>query len=225
MAIKCGHCHQAHATVEGVRTCAQTTSVIALADDRRWDAEMQRREREEDDKVYTWKMERDDALLAGFRAADPPDFSDLLLIIKDLLGERDVEDRYRRSLEDYISDGRTITRVGLETAVARLRSCPRKGARVTEPGMYRAPGGAIYAVNWNRAKTHLYAKRAQERGGKWELVYAPGIVSTLRDADRMTLEMVEEFGRATGWCCVCGRLLTNPESVKLGIGPICRSRV
>lgn len=29
-------------------------------------------------------------------------------------------------------------------------------------------------------------------------------------------------GRVTGICCCCGRTLTNPVSVKLGIGPVCR---
>lgn len=31
-------------------------------------------------------------------------------------------------------------------------------------------------------------------------------------------------GHATGQCCCCGRELTNPESVELGIGPICRGK-
>lgn len=35
------------------------------------------------------------------------------------------------------------------------------------------------------------------------------------------VEFMELFGRATGVCCVCGRLLTNEGSVARGIGPIC----
>lgn len=31
-------------------------------------------------------------------------------------------------------------------------------------------------------------------------------------------------GKRTGRCCVCGITLTNPESIALGIGPICRSK-
>ena len=35
---------------------------------------------------------------------------------------------------------------------------------------------------------------------------------------------MQAYGKATGICCVCGRELTNEESVSLGIGPICRER-
>lgn len=35
------------------------------------------------------------------------------------------------------------------------------------------------------------------------------------------VEFMELFGRATGVCCICGRLLTNEGSVARGIGPIC----
>jgi len=31
-------------------------------------------------------------------------------------------------------------------------------------------------------------------------------------------------GRTIGRCRVCGRTLTDPESVALGIGPVCRQR-
>jgi hypothetical protein len=33
-----------------------------------------------------------------------------------------------------------------------------------------------------------------------------------------------EFGHRTGSCCVCGRTLTDPESIAKGIGPICEGR-
>lgn len=32
------------------------------------------------------------------------------------------------------------------------------------------------------------------------------------------------YGRKTGQCSCCGRTLTNPESIALGIGPICAGR-
>lgn len=33
------------------------------------------------------------------------------------------------------------------------------------------------------------------------------------------------YGRRTGNCCICGRELTNHESIELGIGPICAGRM
>lgn len=37
-------------------------------------------------------------------------------------------------------------------------------------------------------------------------------------------EAAIKFGRVTGTCCCCGRELTNAESIKAGIGPICAGR-
>ena len=37
-------------------------------------------------------------------------------------------------------------------------------------------------------------------------------------------QVFAEFGKKFGTCCLCGRELTNEESVELGIGPICRER-
>lgn len=38
------------------------------------------------------------------------------------------------------------------------------------------------------------------------------------------MAVMETFGRETGICCICGRLLENPESVARGIGPICAEK-
>ena len=44
------------------------------------------------------------------------------------------------------------------------------------------------------------------------------------DAMENPFQAATEFGHATGQCSVCMRPLTNPESVKLGIGPVCRAK-
>lgn len=49
-----------------------------------------------------------------------------------------------------------------------------------------------------------------------------GALETITVACNAPLELTQEVGRETGTCCCCGRTLTNPLSVKLGIGPICR---
>lgn len=38
------------------------------------------------------------------------------------------------------------------------------------------------------------------------------------------LEAAILYGKQTGVCSCCGRELTNPESIELGIGPICRAK-
>ena len=44
----------------------------------------------------------------------------------------------------------------------------------------------------------------------------------LRDGDAE--EVFAEFGKRFGLCCVCGRELTNEQSVKDGIGPVCKQK-
>lgn len=98
-------------------------------------------------------------------------------------------------------------------------SAPRR-TPVTEVGFYRQ-GGQIFKVVKSQAQ-RLYAQ-VLTPAGSWE--YAPGWVVKLSADDRMTKDEAAEYGRAHGRCLVCGRTLTNPESIAAGIGPICAGRV
>ena len=42
--------------------------------------------------------------------------------------------------------------------------------------------------------------------------------------DRDPVEALQKHGRRTGFCGICGRVLTDPVSVSEGIGPICKSK-
>ena len=46
----------------------------------------------------------------------------------------------------------------------------------------------------------------------------------IRPEDKLTREQAEAFGQRTGICAMCGAVLTNPESVERGIGPICAGK-
>ena len=50
----------------------------------------------------------------------------------------------------------------------------------------------------------------------WELIKA------LRDDP---IAALAARGKRLGFCCLCGRPLSNEESVALGMGPICRGRL
>jgi Family of unknown function (DUF6011) len=50
------------------------------------------------------------------------------------------------------------------------------------------------------------------------------IVKVLQDVEARGLAAVKEIGIATGRCCVCSRMLTDPESIEQGIGPICADK-
>lgn len=46
----------------------------------------------------------------------------------------------------------------------------------------------------------------------------------LSEATVMTADQAAEFGKLYGVCAVCGRTLTNEESIERGIGPVCAGR-
>jgi hypothetical protein len=55
-------------------------------------------------------------------------------------------------------------------------------------------------------------------------VCTPATEQSVIDAMENPFQAATEFGHATGQCSICTRPLTNPESVKLGIGPVCRAK-
>lgn len=53
---------------------------------------------------------------------------------------------------------------------------------------------------------------------------ADDVKAVLLEAANDPLTAAVRYGKETGSCSCCGRDLTNPESIKLGIGPICREK-
>ena len=93
------------------------------------------------------------------------------------------------------------------------------------PAGYYAKGADVYKVRIS-AKGNAYATilttvhtASGAAKGKWE--YVPGGISTLTAEDAITVEQAAEFGHLHGFCAICGQTLTDPESVKRGIGPVC----
>jgi hypothetical protein len=50
------------------------------------------------------------------------------------------------------------------------------------------------------------------------------VVNTLLDANENLLQLAKIYGHETGNCSVCGRTLSDPLSIQMGIGPICAQR-
>jgi len=106
-----------------------------------------------------------------------------------------------------------------------LFAAPRKPA-VHEDGDALGEGyywveGLVYKVQASKSTGNLYAKVFTAEGYD----YAPGAMRVLKSATRLTLEQAAEMGVKTGRCVVCARLLTDPDSVAAGIGPICAGRL
>lgn len=71
--------------------------------------------------------------------------------------------------------------------------------------------------------SHYLGKISPE--GTLHLVSSPAetdYTSLLEEALNSPLTATRAFGLRTGICSCCGRTLTNPLSVSLGIGPVCR---
>lgn len=50
-------------------------------------------------------------------------------------------------------------------------------------------------------------------------------LAMLEDANENLLKLAQLYGHETGQCSVCARTLTDAQSIALGIGPICLSRL
>lgn len=91
-------------------------------------------------------------------------------------------------------------------------------------GMYRV-GERVFKVLPSRSSDRHYAKELTgSRDDGFTFEYAKGAMYLIRDEHRMTLEQAAEFGKLTGSCCCCGRLLTDPQSISAGIGPVCKGK-
>lgn len=95
-------------------------------------------------------------------------------------------------------------------------------------GHYIGKSGAVYQIIENKAKTGTYGEELIEvRPGKWKWTYIRGLAAKMADDDAvaMTKSDAAKFGKRTGHCAICGRTLTDPDSIDKGIGPVCESRL
>jgi Family of unknown function (DUF6011) len=90
--------------------------------------------------------------------------------------------------------------------------------------------GRMYAslINPNCANCGTHAKdhKAQdvcdELSIKFEMVR--GAIKHLRASERLTLEQAAHYGAIYGFCTNCGHTLTDPDSIRFGMGSTCRAR-
>lgn len=96
---------------------------------------------------------------------------------------------------------------------------------ITEDGMYKLGDRIIKVQKAVHGSGKLYAKELikDEYDGavSFSFEYAPGVVTQLTAADKMTLEEAKAFGTLYGVCCDCNKTLTDEKSISEGIGPVC----
>jgi hypothetical protein len=65
----------------------------------------------------------------------------------------------------------------------------------------------------------LFAARMRSAG-----IDAAEIVALLDDIEVNPLAAAMKYGKLSGRCCSCGRDLTDPNSIAMGIGPVCAEK-
>lgn len=133
-----------------------------------------------------------------------------------------------------ISDAMTnnkILREELKSIGAEIRP-ERRTTFVSEPGMYRV-GDRIFKVLPSRSSNRHYAKElvgfhwedgrpvSDDNSANLRFVIAKGAMALIGEEHRMNPEQERAFGAVVGNCIDCGKLLTKPESIAYGKGPVC----
>jgi hypothetical protein len=108
--------------------------------------------------------------------------------------------------------------------IDRLLKKARKPEPETAPavgeGFYRHDGGYAKVQRAVHGSGKLYAKVWSAATESWE--YTPGLIGKLNPAALLSLEEAGEFGHLYGRCIACSRTLTDEESIRDGIGPVCK---
>jgi hypothetical protein len=163
--------------------------------------------------------------------------------LANLLDQRECAEVHAEALRARIARGE-VTKQQASDAIGWLKTQPFKAVvaapnltPVTEAGIYETPDGKIYQVKWNKTKTNLYAKvldmtvteaiRLTAAGTKIKAtyVYEAGAIHKIDAAWKITGPRAEELSIVFTSCIVCGRTLKQADSVKAGIGPVCRKKV
>lgn len=111
--------------------------------------------------------------------------------------------------------------VKLLKASDRLEEKAAPKAPAVTPGFYAHAGTVAEVVKSGAGR--LYAKILNR--DTWRFDYAPGVVTHLKPEDRLTLAQAAAMGKEWHHCGICGRELTNEDSIDRGIGPICANKL
>lgn len=133
-----------------------------------------------------------------------------------------MQEREHNIAEDV--DLTTLSGGYASNLIEALLASPRKSQKAVEEGFYMVEG-AVYRVVRSKSSGNPYAKRLKIHAGSGAWEYVPGGMARLVNAEKLTVDVAKKMGAHYGVCVVCGRTLTNPESVDAGIGPVCGGKL
>jgi hypothetical protein len=102
--------------------------------------------------------------------------------------------------------------------VARARNECRAFRCRASGALCQAAANALALDDWH-ALTGEYSTALQRKEGGASFASWVISVQTLRPADRVTLDEAREISRQAGQCLAYAKMLTEPESQAVGIGP------
>lgn len=144
-----------------------------------------------------------------------------------ITGNADILADYDQTIEQGFAamDKATISAEidTLKDAIRKERHAQRQSAsEAMEEGIYMK-NATVYKVQRSKTSGNLYTKTLHTDPARWE--YTPEVMRDLSLSDKITMEQAQEFGMKFGICAICGRLLTDPDSIDRGIGPVCANRI
>lgn len=142
-----------------------------------------------------------------------------------LVRERNISDSRATQLLERLP---SLTTAEASSFIDYVKTLPRKAGHAAAPkqeladGMYLIGERIVKVQHAIHGSGNQYAKELID--GSFE--YVAGLVGQVRrEGVRMTIEFAKQYGALYGTCIVCGRTLTNEESIEAGIGPVCGAKV
>jgi len=112
-----------------------------------------------------------------------------------------------------------------------IRNAKRVAAEDARPEItegYWEIAGTVYKVQMNLKGTGIYAKRLDvdpDGTRTWTYCGWQGMRDLREHGTKVRGDTVKAYGALYGQCMICGRHLTNEESISEGIGPVCAGKV
>ena len=112
-------------------------------------------------------------------------------------------------------------------AIRNAKKVAAENARPEITEGYWEIWGIVYKVQRNLAGTGIYAKRldvAEDGTRSWTYCGWQGMRDLREHGTKVQGDTVKQYGTLYGACMICGRRLTNEESISDGIGPVCAGK-
>lgn len=139
-----------------------------------------------------------------------------------------------RNYGKFTQPASAVTQVGDEDRIREARKMEAT-ARKADTNLPKVPEGH-YAIE-EEGELHFFKVDHGKTGSKWEgfvflSIQASDEYHAIKNRDRKTAILaaiandpkaaLARYGHEIGRCGVCNRTLTDPESIAIGIGPVCR---